>query len=181
MEFAASAEETFILTVFDLVNHLTKHGEQIAQAEGLTVQQWLLMLQVAGDPNFPKTDPSRTADGPVLASGIASARGVSRPSISTLVTSLVQRGLLTQEEDPRDRRQKTLRVTSAGLEVLSRIEPARHRANTTLLADFDRDELARALDVLRRCLDALRDHDRRPPGAETEVEGVPVSASDSGG
>jgi DNA-binding MarR family transcriptional regulator len=149
-----SVEDAFILTLFDLVNHLTKNGERIVQPEGLTVQQWLLMLQIAGDPNFPWPD---GGDGPiVLASSIASARGVSRPSVSSLVTILVHKGLLAQDEDPTDRRQKTLRVTEAGLDVLRRIEPRRRRANDALLAGFEQDELARALDVLNRCLTALR-------------------------
>lgn len=163
-----SVEESFILTLFDLVNHLTKNGEWIVRDEGLTVQQWLLMLQIAGDPNFPRQDNGPTA----LASSIASARGVSRPSVSSQVTALVQKGLVAQDQDPSDRRHKTLRITAAGRAVLERIEPRRRHANTALLAEFNRTELAGALDVLTRCLSALRSGVGKPPlPAATVVRG----------
>ena len=150
-----STEESLILTLLDLANHLTRNGERLAQQEGLTAQQWLLLLQIAGDPNFPRPGAPTETGTPVLASTIATARGVSRPTISALVSSLVQKGLVTQAEDPGDRRQKALRATPAGLAVLARIEPARHQANTSLLADFEPSEISLVLRVLRSCLDAL--------------------------
>lgn len=167
MKINASPEETFILTLFDLVNHLTKNGEKLVQSEGLTVQQWLLMLQIAGDPNFP--NPEDSAGPAVLASAIASARGVSRPSISSLVTSLVQKGLVAQDEDPADRRQKTLRLTRAGRATLGRLEPKRRRANVLLLREFGDGELTDVLRVLGRCLDILRALATRAGGAGSRM------------
>jgi DNA-binding MarR family transcriptional regulator len=150
-----STEESLILTLLDLANHLTRTGERIARLEGLTAQQWLLLLQIAGDPNFPDLGNSGDAGAEVLASNIATARGVSRPTISALVGSLVEKGLVSQAERPGDRRQKALRATPAGLELLARIEPARHRANKTLLADFEPEDVVHVLRVLRTCLDTL--------------------------
>ena len=139
----------------DLANHLTRAGERIAQQEGLTAQQWLLLLQIAGDPNFPGLGAPAEAGTAVLASNIATARGVSRPTISALVGSLLQKGLVSQAEDPGDRRQKALRATPAGLAVLARTEPARHRANKALLAGFEPSEISLVLRILRSCLDTL--------------------------
>jgi DNA-binding MarR family transcriptional regulator len=150
-----SPEESLILTLLDLANHLTRNGERLAREEGLTAQQWLLLLQIAGDPNFPRPGNSAENGAAVLASNIATARGVSRPTISALVSSLVDKGLVSQTEDPGDRRQKALRATPAGLEILARIEPARHRANKTLLADFKPAEITLVLRMLRSCLDSL--------------------------
>ena len=150
-----STEESLILTLLDLANHLTRNGERIAREEGLTAQQWLLLLQIAGDPNFPRLGAPAESGEPVLASTIATARGVSRPTISALVSSLVEKGLVSQTEDPGDRRQKALRATPAGLEILARIEPARHRANKALLADFKPSEISLVLRMLRSCLDSL--------------------------
>lgn len=150
-----SNEDAFILTLLDLANHLTRNGERIARQEGLTAQQWLLLLQIAGDPNFPRLGAPAEAGTAVLASTIATARGVSRPTISALVSSLLQKGLVSQAEEPGDRRQKALRATPEGLEVLARIEPARRRANETLLAGFDPAEISLALRILRSCLDSL--------------------------
>ena len=150
-----STEESLILTLLDLANHLTRNGERIAQQEGLTAQQWLLLLQIAGDPNFPRLGATAESGSPVLASTIATARGVSRPTISALVRSLVDKGLVTQTEEPGDRRQKALLATPAGLDVLARIEPARREANKGLLESFDAGDVTRALSLLRSCLDTL--------------------------
>ena len=155
LKITESTEESLILTLLDLANHLTRNGERIARREGLTAQQWLLLLQIAGDPNFPNLGATAETGSAVLASNIAAARGVSRPTISALVSSLVQRGLASQTEDPGDRRQKALRATPAGLEVLDRIQEPRHSANQALLADFDASEIERVLRVLRSCLDTL--------------------------
>ena len=150
-----STEESFLLTLLDLANHLTRNGERLAQQEGLTAQQWLLLLQIAGDPNFPRLGAPTEPGTSVLASTIATARGVSRPTISALVSSLVQKGLVSQAEKPGDRRQKALHATPAGLAALARIEPARHIANKALLAGFEPSEISLALRVLRSCLDSL--------------------------
>jgi len=154
-KLSGSTEESLILTLLDLANHLTRNGGRIARDEGLTAQQWLLLLQIAGDPNFPKLGETSESGAPVLASNIATARGVSRPTISALVSSLVEKGLVSQAEDPGDRRQKTLEATAAGLDALRRIEPARRRANKALLADFEPEEISLVLRVLRACLDTL--------------------------
>ncbi len=150
-----SVEESLILTLLDLANHLTRNGERLAQKEGLTVQQWLLLLQIAGDPNFPRLGAPSEPGSAVLASAIAAARGVSRPTISALVSSLVRKGLISQSEEPGDRRQKMLRATEAGLAVLARIEPARRQANESLFARFDPSEVSLVLRVLRSCLDSV--------------------------
>ena len=150
-----STEESLVLTLLDLANHLTKNGERIARQESLTAQQWLLLLQIAGDPNFPRPGAPAEVGPAVLASTIASARGVSRPTISALVSSLVLTGLVSQAEKPGDRRQKALHATPAGLAALARIEPARHLANKALLAGFETSEISLALRILRSCLDSL--------------------------
>lgn len=150
-----STEESLILTLLDLANHLTRNGERIAQQESLTAQQWLLLLQIARDPNFPRLGAPAEARSAVLASTIAAARGVSRPTISALVGSLVQKGLVVQIEAAGDRRQKSLLATPAGVAALARIEPERHRANKGLLAGFEPAQISLVLRVLRSCLDTL--------------------------
>jgi DNA-binding MarR family transcriptional regulator len=150
-----STEESLILTLLDLANHLTRNGERMARQEGLTAQQWLLLLQIAGDPNFPRPGTPAEARSAVLASNIATARGVSRPTISALVSSLIQKGLVSQAEEPGDRRQKALFATPAGLEALARIEPARRNANKALLAGFEPSEISLVLRTLRSCLETL--------------------------
>ena len=97
-------EDSIVLTLFDIANELGKLGEGVSSKAGLTTQQWLMLLQIAGDPNFavPKDGPSRNGPG-IMASEIARARGVSRANVSMLVAQLLRMGLVNQAEQPDDR------------------------------------------------------------------------------
>ena len=74
-----------------------RRGERLAAEAGLTTQQWIVLLQIAGDPNFPGA-PRRRPVG-VLPSEIAAARGVSRATVSAIVSALLERGLVEQIAD----------------------------------------------------------------------------------
>jgi len=153
LEFEPSTEESLILAMFDVVNHMTKNSETVALAGGLTVQQWLVLLQIANDPSFPQpAGPSSTNAAGVLASEIATARGVSRPNISALVGVLLRKGLVRQFEDAGDRRRKYLSITAKGVRSLQHVEPERRRVNASLFADFSTAEKELVLDFLKRCL-----------------------------
>ncbi len=163
LELSESVEEALILTLLDLANHLAKNGEAMAAQEGLTTQQWLVLLQIAGDPNFPAAGPrtpARRADG-ALASEIAAARGVSRANVSTLVAPLLRRRLIRQTDDPRDRRRKRLNLTAAGRRVIERLEPLRRGANQKLFADLEPAVKKELLRRLQHSLDKLSRDPRR--------------------
>ena len=156
MSFDESTEEALILTLLDVANHLSKNGEALAAREGLTTQQWLIMLQIAGDPNCPGTDGDGAgASCGVLASELARARGVSRANISTLVTALLRKDLVQQQDDPQDRRRKRLTLTDAGQAALERLEPRRREANLGLFAELEVAEREALLRGLRHCLSRL--------------------------
>ena len=155
-EFETSDEEALILTLFDVVNYMTKNSEIMALEGGLTVQQWLVLLQIARDPCFPKpASPDHSRPNRMLASEIANARGVSRPNISVLVAALLRTGLVQQHDDPVDRRRKYLSITDKGLRALEQIEPVRRQVNTNLFADFSAEEMEVAGQFLRRLLAKL--------------------------
>jgi len=149
-------EDSIVLTLFDISNELGKLGDGVASRAGLTTQQWLMLLQIAGDPNFavPKDGPTRNGQG-VMASEIARARGVSRANVSILVAQLLRMGLVSQAEQPDDRRRKHLAITSAGRSALADIESARHEANRNLFAGLTPTERRQLLRSLRACLERL--------------------------
>lgn len=152
----ASVEESIVLAFFDLSNQLAKLGEALAARAGLTTQQWLVLLQVAGDPNFHSSD-GRTplpAFG-VTASEIAQARGVSRANVSILVTQLLGKGLIRWRPEAGDRRRRRLFVTARGRAALTRLDASRRRANRALLARLDTAERFTLLHALRACLDQV--------------------------
>ena len=146
-----SAEESIVLTLFDLANHLAKNGERMAAREGLTVRQWMVLLQVAGDPNFPEASLSEGLGGEVTASQIASDRGVTRANVSALISALVEKGVLQQTESEGDRRRKQLRITSAGRRALERLEVDRRGANRALFSGWTQEQLDELLAMLEGC------------------------------
>ena len=142
-----------MLAVLDLSNQLGKLGEGLGARAGLTTQQWLVLLQVAGDPNFDAPDGRATgASGGVLSSEIAAARGVSRASVSTLVAQLLGKGLVRQQPEAGDRRRKGLSITAKGRAALARLDASRRRANRVLLAELGVKERAALLRSLHACL-----------------------------
>ena len=163
LQLNLSIEESIVLTLFDLVNHLTRNGEEMAAAIGLTVQQYLTLLQIAGDPNFPETKGvDRVAGEGVLASEMARARGVSRATISAQVSSLVRKGLVHQVEEPDDRRRKRLFVTAVGYSTLKSAEAPRQTANRALFRPWTDPQLRTLKAILDDCLARLtEDRERR--------------------
>lgn len=151
---ARAAEEAIVLALFDLANHLQRRGEQLAATAGLTTQQWLVLLQIGGDPNFPSAP---TAGGTILASDIARARGVTRATVSAVVTALERRGLIVAASDARDARRRRLALTPAGAELLAALQPARGAANRRLLGGLAARDRARFLGYLDHCLATLWD------------------------
>jgi DNA-binding MarR family transcriptional regulator len=151
-----TTEDSIVLTLFDIANELGKLGDGVASKAGLTTQQWLMLLQVADDPNFaaPKDGPARSGAG-VMASDIARARGVSRANVSILVAQLLRKGLVSQTEQAEDRRRKHLTVTDAGRRALSDIESARREANRNLFASLTPTARRQLLHSLRACLERL--------------------------
>ncbi len=171
-ELSESTEESLILTLLDVANHLARNGEAMAAQEGLTSQQWLVLLQIAGDPNFPHGQ-GGNAEG-MLASEIAAARGVSRANVSTMVTPLLRRKLIRQTDDPADRRRKRLTLTPSGRRVLERLEPLRRGANQQFFADLEPAAKAEMLHHLEHCLDKLSrsSSSRRERAAEKSTRGA---------
>jgi DNA-binding MarR family transcriptional regulator len=149
----ASVEESIVMALFNLSNQVGKLGEGLAAQAGLTTQQWLVLLQVAGDPNFHSPTPNAASPkSGVLGSDIALARGVSRASVSTLIAQLAAKGLVRQESEAGDRRRKQLSMTAKGRATLARLESGRRRANRTLLRELDAPERSALLQALRACL-----------------------------
>jgi DNA-binding MarR family transcriptional regulator len=167
-------EESVVLAVLDLSNQLGKLGEGLAAHAGLTTQQWLVLLQVAGDPNFHVPEGRATrAKGGVLGSEIALARGVSRASVSTLVAQLLGKGLVRQQPEEGDRRRKGLSMTAKGRAALGRLDASRRRANRVLLAELSGKERAALLRSLHACLRCAAASVAGAPGARgsTSVSG----------
>jgi DNA-binding MarR family transcriptional regulator len=150
-----SSESAAVLALVDLSGQLQRRGEAIARLAGLSAQQWLLLLHVAGEPGLPRLAQGHDGEG-ILAREVALIRGVTQANISRLVSGLIGRGLVKQGGDKRDARRRRLFLTGRGRRTLDRVEPFRQRANQLLLSDLSGSERAQFVRCLHRCLDRLQ-------------------------
>jgi DNA-binding MarR family transcriptional regulator len=99
------------------------------------------------------------AEGPARITGLATAEGVSQPSMTALAARLSAQGLVRRQQDPADGRAVVLSLTDAGADLL-----ARRRADRTArlapylagLSPHDQRRIAEALPALDALAGALR-------------------------
>lgn len=105
----------------------------------------------------------RHADEPVIARALARQMGCSRAAVSKVLAKLEQRGLLTRETNPSDRRAALLRLTGEGERVVDTMFPRQLVREAELLDGLGADERARIIDGLGALAATLR---RNAPGAD---------------
>jgi DNA-binding MarR family transcriptional regulator len=150
-----SVEDALVLTILELAAQLTQNGNLITEQVKLTTQQWLIMLYICRDPNIPFINQKTSHEG-VFASDIAEALNVSKPNITNLVGSLLEKDLVAQIDDNIDRRRKALVITSKGKQVLEQIETERIKANQSLFGQLNPQERQDMLKYLQLCLSKLK-------------------------
>ena len=150
-----SLEESIVMALLNLSDSIIKNGDVVCQRMGITTQQWRMMLHLANDPNIPYIDEQPASDRPIVASELANALNVSRPNVTNLINSLIEKGLVSQKEDKKDRRKKFLMLTTEGVKILEEIEPSRRKANRRLLEDFSEEDKTLFLEQLRNCLNII--------------------------
>ena len=126
------------------------------------------LIVALGSLAAPRRGLSRTAaatltrlqrSGPTRVTELASAEGVTQPSMSTLVARLVDQGLVSRGGDPQDARVVVLDLTPAGEDLLAQRRADRAERLTRALAGLPPEDTARITDAvpaLTRLADALR-------------------------
>jgi DNA-binding MarR family transcriptional regulator len=97
--------------------------------------------------------------GPARLTELATAEGVSQPSMTALIARLAGQGLVDRAADPRDGRAVVLTLTDAGADLLARRRAERAQRLAAPLAGLDDDELDRieaALPALSRLAGVLQ-------------------------
>lgn len=143
--------------LLEIADLLKKYGEFIVAKEGITTQQWLILLYLAGDPNIPYFDREEHKK-PMMASELADAFNVSRPNITNLLKGLLKKALIVQVEDEVDRRKKRLKLTERGAELLHKLEPGRKNFNNNLFNSFDKGQRESLLGKLSQINQSLIEH-----------------------
>ena len=93
---------------------------------------------------------------------VASFLRVSNAAASKTVDRLVRRDLLRRTEDQKDRRVMHLRLTEAGLRLLTAYESARQRKLQSVFVQFPPEELRRTSELLDRLSADIVDHTSNP-------------------
>ena len=83
---------------------------------------------------------------------------------------MLRKGLVSQKEEPEDRRRKQLAITPAGRRALSDIESARREANKNLFASLAPTARRQLLHSLRACLERLWRVDRPGGGGRAPTQ-----------
>ena len=130
--FQKNIHDEIIFLLSDIGNFFNKKGDLIAKKAGLTTLQWIVLLNIARDPNLPVVQNGEAPHPGVLASEIAANRGVSRANISPIISTLIKNKFIAQKDHPTDRRRKTLHVSEKGMSALKSIQDERRFLNDRL-------------------------------------------------
>ncbi len=105
--------------------------------------------------------------GPMRLTDLVATEQIKQPALTSLITKLVETGLVSRRPDPSDGRATLLSVTSAGEMVVR----SRHADRVAMLArltdrleDRDRSVLADAQEVLSRLVAIAHDTPAEPSG-----------------
>lgn len=112
-----------------------RFAEEQARQEGVTPQQYVLLVVTRGHASYPM----------VTIGDIAQALQVRQSSASLLVDRSVRRGLLDRREDPADRRRAIVQLTHEGQRILDVIMDANRRELGTLRDSLFRESFLNAM------------------------------------
>jgi DNA-binding MarR family transcriptional regulator len=105
---------------------------------------------------------SAISAGPRRITELACTTGVTQPAITLLVNRLQERGWVTREPDPSDRRAVRVALTLAGMETFARLQ-AEYRAllheEMASLSDEEVEVLARATQVIDHLITNLEERE----------------------
>ncbi|MFE2291899.1 MarR family winged helix-turn-helix transcriptional regulator [Streptomyces sp. NPDC059452] len=129
------------LTVFRLNGQFLGVADELARPGGLTAAWWQVLGAVLPEP--------------LPVAGVARSMGITRQSVQRIADLLVGKGLAEYVENPAHRRAKLLRVTAAGRDAVSRIDPPHAEFAARLAGELGGEEFVETVRVLERLAGAL--------------------------
>src|SRR5689334_4347920 len=94
--------------------------------------------------------------GGLLPSELSRFHGVTPNTISSLLTSLREAGLIEQINHPVDRRKRIIKITQKGLDLLQDVGPEHFRYVRELFADLSSEERQILITLLRKLSQSLK-------------------------
>lgn len=125
--------------------HRSMHGwSHFAKSKGLSLQQFGILMQLHHH-------------GECGVSGLSEHFDITSAAVSQLVDKLVQSGLVQREEDPHDRRAKSLNLTDKGKELIQRGIEERYRWVDQLAGKLTVEERAKVTEALNMMTEAAKE------------------------
>lgn len=118
------------------------HFRLMLAAHDLTEQQWRI-IRILGE------------NGTVNASEVAERAFILAPSLTRIIKSLEERGLIVKERDEADGRRVLLRITPVGLRTIEDVTPESRMIYTDLNRKFGEEKLKLLLDLLGERADSM--------------------------
>lgn len=143
-----------ILGLIALGERLKRRRDILSQNLGISTQQWLILLHLGNDPNIEYIN-KRDNSKPILASDLAESLNVSRPNITNLLNVLIEKGLVDQVGEKKDKRRKHLVLTQKGVDTLELLQPQREMLNSDLFINLTETEKASFLSLVDKMMDNL--------------------------
>lgn len=86
---------------------------------------------------------------------LAEACGKAPAVVVSMIDHLANKGLVSRERDPKDRRRSVVKLTEDGVEVLAAADREAERVQNALLVALSPDERTQLHDLMRRALQAV--------------------------
>lgn len=118
------------------------HFRPLLAAHDLTEQQWRV-IRILGE------------NGTVDASEVAERAFILAPSLTRIIKSLEERGLIAKERDEADGRRVLLKITAVGLGIIEKVTPESRVIYSELERKFGEEKINLLLDLLGELADSM--------------------------
>ena len=148
-------DTSILLGLYETAMLLIKQNVEFVAKQGLTNQQWVILIHLAKDPNLPFLI-RENHSMPLMASELAESLGVTRANITNLLTILMEKGFIRQIEDKLDRRKKRLVLTPKGEKLIKTMQPDRIISNAKMLKGLTKSEKEQFLGFIQKCTENIQ-------------------------
>lgn len=147
---------SILLGIYEAAVHLLKQNIEFVSKQGLTNQQFVILIHLAKDPNLPFLIREKHKKS-MMAYELADSLGVTRANVTNLIKTLLEKKLVTQIEDKDDRRKKRLELTSKGEKLIQKMQPERQASNAKMLKGLSQKDKDQFLVYLQKCTENILD------------------------
>jgi len=153
-------ETSILLGIYETAVLLIKKNIEFVAKQGLTNQQFVILIHLAKDPNLPFFTREQHHK-PMLAFELADSLGVTRANVTNLIKILLEKKLIKQVEDKIDRRKKRLTLSKRGEDLIKKMQPERLASNKDMLKGLTKSEKEHFVKYLEKVTKNILNHNNK--------------------